>query len=211
MTNDITRNGDTREDDSVLRAVRRLPQEVDPRRDLWPGIEAGINRPWSGIERSPRTWVYAIAAGLGCMALGGLVTFAVMNRAPQTSTPQTTIAAQQPGPTPSNVTSTELAPRVIGAKFGGYAALGPEYERARASLEIALVERLDRLPPAERQKVERNLTEIRRSLREINTALALQPNSTLLQDLLLSTYQHELAILADVNQMAGSFPARAES
>jgi hypothetical protein len=97
------------------------------------------------------------------------------------------------------------------AKFGGYAALGPEYERARAALAINLAERLHRLPPMARVKVERNLEEIQRAVREINAALELAPDDRLLQELLMDTYQDELRLLAHVNQIADEMPARIES
>lgn len=186
------------ETDPVLRALHRLPRDIEPRRDLWPRIAAGIEQP-AVPARAPTRWVYAIAAALGCMALGGLLTYAALERRPDALPSEPALAG------------TNAPVRLVGASFGEYTALGPEYERARAALAIGLSERLDRLPPAERLKVERNLAEIRRALREINTALALQPNSTLLQELLLSTYQHELAILANVNQTAGRIPARTDT
>ena len=91
------------------------------------------------------------------------------------------------------------------------AALLTEYEQARATLMIGLAERLDRLPPLERQKVERNLNEIQRALGEINAALQLAPNDTLLRELLLNTYHDELTLLANVNHIADTIPSRTAS
>ena len=200
VSNDNSGNGER--DDALLRALRRLPREIAPRRDLWAGIaDALYAHPAQGAGargtpagRRLLRWPYALAAGLGCMALGALLTIAVLRTQPSIDT----AAAAEPS-------------LYSEASFGGYQALGPEYESARATLAIGLAERIDRLPPEAQQKIERNLDEIRRALREINVALALDPNSILLQQLLLSTYQSELALLANVNQMAGNIPARTES
>ena len=214
MSNDTT--GKNGHDDALLRAVRRMPQDIAPRRDLWSGIEAAITAAPPGVASldaarakkawtSRLSWPYALAAGVGCMALGALLTFGLLRG----QAPISQQATNLPAPTPP--LEQQAAVRYSDASFGGYEALGPEYEQARAQLAIGLAQRLDRLPPEAQQKVERNLAEIRRSLREINVALALDPDSTLLQQLLLSTYQSELAMLANVNQMAGEIPARSET
>ena len=48
---------------------------------------------------------------------------------------------------------------------------------------------------------------MRRAADEINAALARQPGDPLLQELLLSTYQEELGVLASVNQLTGTSAA----
>jgi hypothetical protein len=150
------------------------------------------------------SWTYALAAAIGCMALGALLSYSLLRQdtAPAIVAPEITT---QTAAAPSN------RPDVLQAKFGGYAALGPEYERARAALAIDLAERLHRLPPMARVKVERNLDEIQRAVAEINAALELSPDDPLLQELLMDTYQDELKLLAHVNQIAGAVPARIES
>ena len=77
-----------------------------------------------------------------------------------------------------------------------------EYLAARRQLARTLEARIDRLPRSARQKVEANLAELHRAANEINVALALQPGDPLLEELLLNTYQDELAVLASVNQLA---------
>ncbi len=184
-------------DDALMRHIGRLPQSIAPRRDLWPTIAIGLDQPMAARPtRIHLPWPYAIAAAIGCMALGALLSYALLQRE---SAPA--ISTESPART-SNRTA------VLQASFGRYAALGPEYERARAALVIDLAERLDRLPPVARLRIERNLDEIQRAVQEINAALDLVPNDPLLQELLLNTYQDELKLLAHVNQMAGSLPAR---
>jgi hypothetical protein len=199
MNHERTTNGSSG-DDALMRSVGRLPQSIEPARDLWPVIESRLNEP-AGARgaRVHLSWSYALAAALGCMALGALLSYALLRKDTQPEITTQTAAA------PSN------RPDVMQAKFGGYAALGPEYERARAALAINLAERLHRLPPMARVKVERNLEEIQRAVREINAALELAPDDRLLQELLMDTYQDELKLLAHVNQIADEMPARIES
>jgi hypothetical protein len=183
-------------DDAVLRAVGKLPRSIEPRHDLWPAIARGLNQP--AATRRPRfdvSWSYAAAAAVGCVALGALLSYAILQRNTPTVPTDTGIAASN-------------RPTVQQANFGSYAALGPEYERARAALVIDLAERLDRLPPVTRLKVEKNLAEIQRAVAEINAALERAPGDSLLQELLMSTYQNELSLLADLNQTTGALPAR---
>lgn len=184
-------------DDALMRAVGRLPQSIDPVRDLWPAIESRLDEPVGAHHpRVQLTWSYALAAAVGCMALGALLSYALLRKDTAPAIPTQVAAA------------TSNRPAVLQASFGSYAALGPEYERARAALVIDLAERLHRLPPMARVKVERNLDEIQRAVREINAALELAPDDRLLQELLLDTYQDELKLLAHVNQIAGDLPAR---
>ena len=79
------------------------------------------------------------------------------------------------------------------------------YVAARRQLASTLQARIARMPPSARQKLEANLAELHRATREINAALAQQPGDPLLEELLLSTYQDELAVLASVNQLT-SYP-----
>jgi hypothetical protein len=62
------------------------------------------------------------------------------------------------------------------------------------------------LPPADRAKVEKNLADLRHAADEISATLTQHPSDPLLQDLLMSTYQSELQLLANVSELpsAGS-------
>jgi len=188
--------------DGILKAVRELPQSIEPRRDLWPQIARQLGTDDARRPGLQIGWTFALAAAIGCMALGALLTVGLMKGGG--TTPSATLVTQTSAP-------IETAPRIERASFGGYAMLGPEYEQARANLMIGLAERLDRLPPLERQKVERNLNEVRRALGEINAALQLAPNDTLLRELLLNTYHDELTLLANVNHIADTIPSRTAS
>jgi hypothetical protein len=93
------------------------------------------------------------------------------------------------------------------AAFGPAGTLDPEYLAARRQLTQVLEQRIAALPPSTRAKLEFNLGEMRRAADEINAALAGQPGDPLLEELLLNTYQDELAMLANVNQLTSSLGA----
>jgi hypothetical protein len=89
----------------------------------------------------------------------------------------------------------------VPAAFGNNVRLDPGYVAARHQLTTMLQARLARMPPSTRAKLEVNLAEMRRAADEINAALAQQPGDPLLEELLLATYQDELAVLANVSQL----------
>jgi len=62
------------------------------------------------------------------------------------------------------------------------------------------------LPAADRAKVQKNLEDLRHAADEISATLKQHPSDPLLQDLLMSTYQSELQLLANVSDLptAGS-------
>ena len=101
------------------------------------------------------------------------------------------------------------APQLSGPPAGftfGTARLGAGYVNARAEVDKRFQQRLASLPPAARAKVEGNLADLRRAAADISATLAENPSDPLLQDLLMSTYQSELQLLADVSELptAGS-------
>jgi hypothetical protein len=107
---------------------------------------------------------------------------------------------------PVPVTSTGgFAP--MPAAFGPSVRLDPEYAAARQQLTVMLQARLERLPPSTRAKLETNLGEMQRAAEQINAALAEQPGDPLLEELLLKTFQDELAVLANVNQLTDALAA----
>ena len=127
------------------------------------------------------------------VASSSLITARVVRRSAAPAAPVATVA---PPATP------DAAGVVRPASFGPGHALDPEYAAARQQLAAMLAQRMDRLPSSARQKVEDNLAQLHRATDEINAALALQPGDALLEELLLNTYQDELAVLASVNQLA---------
>jgi hypothetical protein len=165
--------------------LQSLPRDVEPGRDLWPGIESRLE-PRS--QRRAPAWAWQAAAAVVLVAMSSLVTVGLVRNG--TGTGARSAAAQARAP-------------VVPAAFGQARGLGSGYEAARRQLAADLGQRLATMPPLARRKLEANLAEMHRAAAEINTALARQPGDPLLEELLLNTYQDELGVLASVNQLTG--------
>jgi hypothetical protein len=192
------REGSDKRIDRLMEAARRLPEDLPLDRDLWPDIEArihGIDTSQSGRSR----WFVAgaLAAGLALVAVSSLVTTWLIDE------PAPIIVRQAPLPA-----GAVRAART--ATFGSAYALGPKYEMARSELARDLDDQMEALTPETRDIVQRNLNQIRRAMDEINEELAADPNNVLLQRLLMTTYQDELAVLMNVNRMMQTLPMRTE-
>ncbi len=174
--------------DALDRRLQALPAEIAPPRDLWPAIASELE---PQVAPARRSWLWQAAAAAVLVVASSIVTSVWLR-------PQTHPVAQV-SPPPANVTMTPAARR---AAFGPSHALDAEYIAARGQLARMLDERIGRLPASAREKVELNLAEMRRAADEINRALATAPGDPLLEELLLTTYQEELAVLASVNQLA---------
>ena len=107
--------------------------------------------------------------------------------------------------------ATSDAAVVLPAAFGPAGSLDPEYVAARRLLTRTLDRRIAALSPSARARLEFNLGEMRRAADEINAALAEQPGDPLLEELLLKTYQDELAVLSNVSQLTASLEKLPES
>ncbi len=165
-------------DDKLMEAARALETEVAPERDLWPDIENAIAKPSRG--RWHRVFAQAAAVVLLIGTSSGLTYLAM--------TKQTTYVT--PSPTGLNYEQ---------ASFGDNYILGPDYQDARNSLRARFDEQLERLTPEERADVSKDVDAIRSVIEEINRALTNDPDSSLLQELLLSTYQEELSLMMKVD------------
>ena len=223
---------------SLDEMLASLPREVPPERDLWQGIRAEIGqaeivpaevappqdktpaatdatpliREISSAQRfaararhpsvahiTSARW-FQLAAGLLLMLATSVTTF-VITRQSMEKDAAVQLAQQQQMPAPQlNAMPVSFGPEVLGA----------EYMKARADLDARFAERIKTLPPTARVKVERNLADLRRAANEIASTLNEHPSDPLLQDLLMSTYQRELQLLADVNDVAATNAARTD-
>lgn len=183
-------------DDKWMASARRLGGDVQPERDLWPAIEAAIASRTSPDVFLPlwkRYLAQAAAVVLLVGASSGLTYLAV------------------------NGDSTDVSPVARGgvvpldamsASFGEQYTLGPDFQDARRDLEGRLDRELERLPPGSRSEVEKNMQTIRTAINEISAALSDEPDNELLQELLLSSYREELALMRKVNGITGTVMLR---
>ena len=181
-------------DERLLRAARDLRGDVTPPRDLWPGIEDAITAP---ARRTAARWPRLAAQAAAVLLLVGgssALTWLTMR--------------DDVAPTPQAAGHGELAFEPVSGSFGSDYTLGPDFTDARNSVAAKLDAELKRLPPDTRADVEKNIATIRAAIVEINKALADQPDNVLLQELLLSAYNEELAVMSRVDRLANSVMRR---
>ena len=184
-------------DDELMAAAAELNAEVAPGRDLWPGIEQAISVP----ARPGRTaWnsVWAQAAAV-LLLVGG-------------SSGVTYLAVKDNGNAVSPVVGAAPALQFqpVSASFGSLYNLGPDYQDARRNLSAKVDARLSRLSAEEREVVQKNIAVIRAAIDDINTALADEPDSALLQKLLISTYREELNLMMRVEGITSAAMRRGD-
>lgn len=192
-------------DDELTAMAGRLERDIEPDSDLWPGIEAAIgegSRQDSGqgysdapAGMSPWTRYLAQAAAIVLLVGGSSgLTYVAMRGDDSRVTPPPTGSA--------------IPLNAVSASFGDRYTLGPDFQDARSDLESRLESELARLSPAARAEVEENMATIRGAIDEINVALTNEPDNTLLQELLLRSYQEELALMRKVNGIANTVMLR---
>lgn len=185
--------------DPLSQMLASLPRDVPPERDLWQGIQAEIVKTPIVTDSAPvvhfasSRW-FQLAAGLLLVLATSLTTF-VITRQSMERDPAVQVA-QQPQPVPTATAPLNAMPVSFGPE-----ALGADYMKARSELNTQFQERIKTLAPSTRAKLERNLAELRHAADEISKTLTENPSDPLLQDLLMSTYQRELQLLADVSEV----------
>lgn len=193
------------ERDPLDQAIDAIARDVPPSRDLWQNIRAEIARTpivtdaAPVVHRGSSRWLQ-LAAGFLLVLATSLTTYVVTRQSMQKEAAQIALQQQQL-PTPA-VTAT---PASFGADM-----LSPDYFTARAELDKVFEQRLASLPPATRAKLESSLADLRKATNEISAMLSEHPSDPLLQDLLMSAYQRELQMLADVNDVTASTSMRTD-
>lgn len=165
-------------DHKLKAALKELPREVDPSRDLWPAIEARLAR------RPPAMrplWAYSLAASvLVAVVAGALWSFGL--RHGRDTTPQQIVAQG---------TSAQES-----------------YFAQRAAYAEQSVQSATNLSPATREVILKNLQIIETSMQSIQAALDQDPNNPRLRALLFDLYQNEARLLAATQQAQAKTTAR---
>jgi hypothetical protein len=175
-------------DDKLLHDAAKLATAIAPERDLWPDIEARIQR--REPQNRPRYLAQA-AAVLLLVAASSMLTYTLTRTEPQV------IEVPVAG---------ELAVKT--ASFDSRYELSNDYMLARNNLHQEMERELQRLSPEARVGVEKNLKIIHDAITEINAALEQQPGNVLLQELLNKTYREELDVMQKVGGLTKSVMAR---
>jgi hypothetical protein len=159
--------------DKLRAALAKLPQEVAPGRDLWPGIAARIGRPARAVVRP--LWVYGLAASL-LVGVGAAGMWFSLSR--QAGGP----------PQPASLAMSTA---------GGDTA----YFAARAAYAEGSVQSAQNLSPATRAVILKNLRIIEGSMQDIQQALAKDPNNIQLRGLLYDLYKNEAQLMSATQQL----------
>ncbi len=178
-----------RDTDSMLARAGELPKEVEPSRDLWPGIAARLGE--ARQETRPRSvgWPMALAAGVMVAAVSALLTWGLV---------------REPAPAPVELArTTVVTPAIVAVNYGPNSGLSAAELAARDDLLKQFRERLDDLSPQTRAAVVRNLEVIQQAANEIDAALAQDPGNGLLSQLLIGAFRQELQLYSKVVTAGG--------
>lgn len=165
---------------ALTQRVAALPRDIQPDRDLRSDIWRSVNQPsplWGMRYR-------LAAAAVMLVALSSLLTLAVVN------------SVRSTGFATDDRTDVRLVSR-------DYTELQREYGDEVRELEMVLRKSRGALAPSTVRILEENLKIIDNAIREARTALAADPNSEMLIDLLRSAYERKLELL---RQAAKSSP-----
>ena len=172
------------EQDPLLAKAAELPKDIAPSRDLWPAIAARLAGQAQQTRPRMSGWPMALAAGFLVASVSALLTWGLM---------------REPGPTlqvPLAGSAAESA--ILPVNYGSNSMLTPADLAARDQLLAQFRVRLDHLSPQTREAVVSNLAIIQRAADEIDAALAQDPASGLLNELLLGAYRQELQLYSKV-------------
>ena len=173
--------------------LAKLSRDVSPQRDLWPGVVRGIVRtPRSAPRFASAPWMAYAATTAGLCVAAALIWMMMYGRPPLSASGRGAAANPAGGASPAAVTG----PAAGAAGFGEPS--DPNYLAARAELERTFNQRLTQLDPVTRAKIEADLASIRKARDDIRKALAAQPDSPVLEQLLASALHDELDLYDEV-------------
>jgi hypothetical protein len=162
-----------RQPDPLDRLIANLPRDIEPPGNLWPRVAAHL----SSRPRHAPPMALAAAIALAAAGLASLFTWAVLQ-----------------GPSVPRVIQTVAAT----ASFDE--PKDPKYLLARDTVEKTFRDRLALLEPATRAKIESSLALIQQAHEDIRKALAADPQSPVLEQLLQSTWHDEFDLYDRVVQ-----------
>lgn len=172
-------------EDPLLAKAAELPKEIEPSRDLWPGIAARLAESPRAAGARRRNWPMALAAGFVVAAVSALLTFSLV-RAPGPAAPAVVAATDAPG--------ADIVP----VNYGPNSGLSTQELAARDELVARFREKFATLRPDTREAIVKNLAIMQAAADEIDAALAKDPASGMLKGMLVGTYKQELQLYSTV-------------
>lgn len=168
-------------------AVQRLPEEVEPERDLWPDIRARIDQ--GRIQALPGVSGVPAARPLPWYAHPRRLAAAAVLLVSLTAT-ATWWTMRSEGTTGGVPAST--------AALASFAS----YEQSAAELSATLDARRANLDPATLAVLERTLRTIDGAIAEAREALAIDPTNTAVQAFVATAYRQKIDFLRRANDVA---------
>jgi hypothetical protein len=182
-------------EDPLLAKAAELPKDVEPSRDLWPGIAARLGEvPREAAARSFR-WPMALAAGFLVASVSALLTWSLMR------TPEPAVVAKTP-------TVQSPAADIVPVSYGPNSGLTAQELMARDELVVRFREKFTTLRPETRDAIVKNLAIMQAAADEIDAALAKDPASGMLKGMLVGTYKQELQLYSTVVTSSGGHTRR---
>jgi hypothetical protein len=179
--------------EALLARAAALPRELEPTRDLWPGIAArlqggvrvlGFPRRAEPRRRASRP-LGLLAAAAALVAVSSSVT-AVLVR---------------PEPKPERDAPDQFA---VAVDADPLLRAERDYERAAAELMAAIEERRDLLAPQTREAIESSLSVMDRALLDLRTALESDPGNRELARLFNTTHRKRVDLLREAVRLSQS-------
>jgi anti-sigma factor RsiW len=174
----------------LLDQAARLPKEVAPPRDLWPGILGRLPARPSRVTILGLPWLPALAAAAALVAVSSALTAFLMR------------GERNVGPAVAAVPMEAEAPRVVPAAVeeatSSLRGVEAEYERAAQALLTSLDQRGEHLSPETLRVVDQNLRAIDAALDQVRQALAKDPGNAGLIRMLAATHQKKIDVLQRV-------------
>jgi anti-sigma factor RsiW len=168
----------------LLRDARALPDAVEPPPALWRDVRARVQ---PVARRSPQRWYLAAAAVL-LVALSSGITALLVRRTP------VAIVKREATPVASAALTLPAPARAVDA----------DYAAPIRELNETLAQHRAQLDPATIAKVETSLAVIDSAIVEARHALAADPASLTLLDILSANYQRKLELLRRANELPPS-------
>jgi hypothetical protein len=185
--------GPRREEDTLIAKAGELPKDVAPARDLWPGIEARLGE--EARLPAPRAfgWPSALAAGFLVAAVSALLTWSLL---------------REPAPVADTMAGSAAPAQFVPVNYGPNSGIGAAQLAARDELLPEFRHRFAELAPATQAIVLKNLAVIQQAADEIDAALAADPASGLLNEMLVGAYRQELGLYSRVVTAGDGSPRR---
>jgi predicted anti-sigma-YlaC factor YlaD len=164
---------------AVVAGLGDLPREDEASPGTWASIEDRIRGERRG--GSARTWWLSVAAAIVLVVVGGVI---ATRRTPD----------RERAPAPPMAEGPSLPPALASADA--------TLLEARAALDEVLAARRTKLSPETVRALTTSLAEMERATREIRDALAKDPDSRDLQQMLVASHRRQLSVMRDVTLLA---------